>query len=106
MFSDGVFSIDIDRNDIDNVTLHGVPIKPSFEINGTLYFQKLDDETVMMNSDLALKAEELDPLIDQLLAHDIVFQAEHQHFCDFDPLVWSGSFISGKKVIHSKLPAA
>jgi hypothetical protein len=88
MFSDGVFSIEIDRNDIDDVTLHGVPVKPAFQINGTLYFQKLDDDTVMMNSDLALKAEELDPVIDQLLAHDIVFQAEHQHFYDFDPLVW------------------
>ena len=88
MFSDGVFSIEIDRNDIPNVTLHGVPIKPSFEINGSLYFQKLDDETVITNSDLALKAEEIDPFIHQLQLHEIVFQAEHQHFYDFDPLVW------------------
>lgn len=88
MFSDGVFSIEIDRNDIPNVTLHGVPIKPAFEINGNLYFQKLDEDRVIMNSDVALKAEELDPFLDQLLAHDIVFQAEHQHFYDFSPLVW------------------
>ncbi len=88
MFSNGVFSIEIDRNDINYVTLHGVPIKPSFEINGTLYFEKLSDDTVIMNSDLALKPEEIDPFIDQLLSHEIVFQAEHQHFYDFDPLVW------------------
>ncbi len=88
MFSDGVFSIEIDRDDIDNVTLHGVPIKPSFQINGTLYFQKLDDEAVIMNSDMALKPSEIDPFIDQLLSHEIIFQAEHQHFYDFDPLVW------------------
>ncbi len=88
MFSDGVFSIEIDRDDINYVTLHGVPIKPSFEINGTLYFQKLGKDKVIMNADMALKPDEIDPWIDQLLAHDIVFQAEHQHFYDFDPPVW------------------
>ncbi len=88
MFSDGVFSIEIDRNDIDNVTLHGVPIKPSFQINGTLYFQKLNDRTVIMNSDMALRPREIDPFIDQLLSHDIIFQAEHQHLYDFHPIVW------------------
>lgn len=59
-FDNGVFSIEIDRNDIDNVTLHGVPILPSFEINGTLYFQFLCNGEVMMNSDLALKPSEID----------------------------------------------
>ena len=88
MVSNGVFSIGIDRNDIPNVTLRGVPIKPAFEINGDLNFQDLGGGRAVMNSDLALKAHELDPFIDQLLLHDIVFQAEHQHFYDFDPLVW------------------
>ncbi len=88
MFSDGVFSIEIDRDDISNVTLHGVPILPSFQINGTLYFQKLGDDRVIMNAEMALKPKEIDPFIDQLLAHDVVFQAEHQHFYDFSPLVW------------------
>lgn len=86
--SDGVFSIEIDRKDIPNVTVHGVPIKPSFQINGSLYFQKLGNDQVMMNSDLALKAEEIDPFIGQLISHDIVFQAEHQHLYDYSPLVW------------------
>ena len=49
IFSDGVFSIESDRNDISNVTLHGVPIKLSFQINGNLYFQKLGDDTVIVN---------------------------------------------------------
>lgn len=86
--SDGVFSIEIDREDIPNVTLHGTPIKPSFQINGTLYFQKLDNDQVMMNSDLVLKANEIDPFLNQLISHDIVFQAEHQHLYDFSPMVW------------------
>lgn len=88
MYFNGVFSIEIDRNDIDYVTLHGVPIKPAFQINGSLFFQKLSDNVVIMNGDMPLKADEVDPFIDQLVAHGIQFQALHQHFYDFDPLVW------------------
>lgn len=86
--SDGVFSIEIDREDITDVTLHGVPILPSFQINGALNFQSIGDGQVMMNSDMALKASELQAFINELIKHDIEFQAEHQHFYDFDPLVW------------------
>jgi hypothetical protein len=88
MESNGVFSIEIDRDDIPNVTLHDVPIKPSFQINGTLYFQNLGRGRAIMNSDMALKPSEIDPFIDQLLSHNLVFQAEHQHLYDFKPLVW------------------
>lgn len=88
MVSNGVLSIGIDRNDIQNVTLHGVPIKPAFQINGALYFEDLGGGRVAMNSDMALKGSEIDPFIDQLLAHEIVFQSEHQHFYDFTPIVW------------------
>jgi hypothetical protein len=86
--SNGVFSIEIDRDDISNVTLNGVPILPSFEINGDLYFQSMGGRQVFMNSDIPLKASEIDPFIDRLMAHNIVFQAEHQHFYDFNPMVW------------------
>ncbi len=88
--SNGVFAIEVDRKDIPNVHLRGVPILPSFEINGTLNFQSVDGGggNVFTNSDLCLKADEIDPFISQLIDHDIIFQAEHQHFYDFDPLVW------------------
>jgi len=88
MVSNGVFSIEIDRDDITNVTLRGVPILPAFELSGSLNFQAIGGGRAVMNSDMALKPSELNPFIDQLLAHDIVFQAEHQHFYDFSPLVW------------------
>jgi hypothetical protein len=84
----GLLSIEIDRRDITNVTLHGVPIKPDFQINGDIFFQPLGNGRVVMNADLPFKADELDPFIDQILAHDIVFQAEHQHLYDFSPMVW------------------
>ena len=85
MVSNGVLSIEIDRNDIRDVHLRGVPILPSFEINGTLNFQSIGNGQVAMNSDLCVKENEIDPFIDQLLEHGIAFQAEHQHFYDFDP---------------------
>ncbi|MBV9333865.1 MAG: DUF1259 domain-containing protein [Candidatus Eremiobacteraeota bacterium] len=84
----GLLQIQIDRNDIRGVTLRGTPILPSFEINGDLNFQWLGGSKVAMNSDLCLKRDEVDPFIDQLLRHDIVFQAEHQHFYDFEPIVF------------------
>lgn len=86
--SDGVFSIEIDRDDLPNVKRGSVPIKPAFEINGTLYFQDLGDGQCAMNSDMALKDGEVDHFIDGLRSHNIVFQAEHQHFHDLSPLIW------------------
>lgn len=86
--SDGVFSIEIDRDDINGVTLHGVPILPSFEINGTTYFQRVGHGKLLMNGDMALKPSELNPFINALIKHGIVFQAEHQHLYDFNPMVW------------------
>jgi len=40
MVSNGVFSIEIDRDDITNVTLRGVPILPAFELSGSLNFRR------------------------------------------------------------------
>lgn len=86
--SDGVFQIGVDRTDLDNVTLHGVPIRPSFQVNGSIFFQRIDGGRITMNADLAIRPDELDPVIDRLISHDIVFQAEHQHMFDFSPVVW------------------
>lgn len=86
--SDGVFSIEIDRNDITDVTLHGVPILPAFMVNGNLTFQMIDSDRIAMNADMAFKASELAPAIHQMISHNIVFQAEHQHMYDFKPLIW------------------
>jgi hypothetical protein len=88
MVSDGVLSIDIDRDDIPDVRKDGLPIKPSFQIHGTLVFQGIGQGRVAMNGDMALKANEIDGFIDQLIAHKIIFQAEHQHFYDLSPMVW------------------
>jgi hypothetical protein len=86
--SDGVLSIELDRTDIGTVYIGSVPIKPSFEVNGNLTFQPLSDNMAFFNGDLALKPSEIDPFIDAILANDLIFQAEHQHLYDFNPMVW------------------
>lgn len=86
--SNGVFSVPLPRKDLGNITLHGHPILPSFQINGTLVFQKAHSGKIMLNADMCLKADELDPFIHALVTHDITFQAEHQHLYNLSPLVW------------------
>jgi hypothetical protein len=84
----GILDIGINRPDISNVTLRGVPIRPGFQINGDAFFQPLPDGRALVNGDVALKPNEVTGFIDQLLAHNIVLQALHQHFYDFSPPVW------------------
>ncbi|MDQ6819076.1 MAG: DUF1259 domain-containing protein [Actinomycetota bacterium] len=86
--TEGVLRVGIERQDINNVTVHGVPIKPSFEINGELDFQPLSGGRTFMNGDLAVKGSEINGVIDAILANGLVFQAEHQHLYDFEPIVW------------------
>jgi hypothetical protein len=86
--SNGVLSVGLDRDDIGTVKLHGTPIKPSFELNGELDFQRLDGHQAFFNGDLALKPSEIDPVIDAIARNGLTFQAEHQHMYDFRPMVW------------------
>jgi hypothetical protein len=84
----GDLSLGVERTDIGTVSLHGVPIKPSFEVNGEFDFQPLGHGQALMNGDLPVKDTEINPVIDAILSHGLSFQAEHQHFYDFQPMVW------------------
>jgi len=100
MVSNGVLNIEVDRDDLRHVVnSFGVPIKPAFEVNGNIVFQGRsehddddddddDGDVAVLNGDLPFLAHELQPGLDQMLAHGIVFQAMHQHFYDWDPMVW------------------
>lgn len=92
--SNGILDITIDRDDIPNVHKDGVPIKPAFMINGDVFFQPLGDGSFVMNGDLCFKPEELNPAIDQMIKHGLVFQAEHQHLFSLEPMVWFMHFRS------------
>lgn len=84
----GVLSIEFDRTDLPDVTQHGIPFKPAFEINGTVALQPLRGGQALLNADVALLPSETNPFIDALLAHHLVFQAFHQHFFDLTPMVF------------------
>jgi hypothetical protein len=86
--NNGVLSIGLDRTDIGTVHIHGVPIKPSFEVNGALNFQPIGHNRALFNGDLPLKDSEVNGFIDEIIDESLVFQAEHQHFYDMDPPVW------------------
>jgi hypothetical protein len=87
--SSGVLGMSPERKDIGTVRgPQGVHFPPSFELNGDLYFQPLGSDLAFFNGDIALKASELNPVVDAIDANGLVFQAMHQHYFDLDPMVW------------------
>jgi hypothetical protein len=86
--SNGVLQFGYDRDDLHVTGPQGVVFKPAFQIDGAFCFQSLGHGQALMNGDMALLAHELNPFIDALLANGLVFQAQHQHFFDLDPMVW------------------
>ncbi len=91
-YANGVLNIEIDRNDLSQITKKGVPIKPAFEVNGNLCFQALPDGSTMLNADLAFTEDELNPAIHQMVTHHITFQAFHQHLFALQPMVYFEHF--------------
>jgi Domain of Unknown Function (DUF1259) len=87
--SNGVLSIDIERDDIGDVKGPlGVTFTSSFEIDGTLTFEPLGNDLAFFNGDLPLKPEETNGFIDALIANGLTFQAFHQHYIEMRPQVW------------------
>jgi hypothetical protein len=87
--TNGVLSIDIERQDIGDVAGPlGVTFTPAFEVDGTLTFQPLGYGNAFFNGDLALKPEETNPVIDAIVANGLTFQAFHQHYIETSPNVW------------------
>jgi hypothetical protein len=86
--SDGVLTVEVDRDDLGVHTIHGTPVTSSFEINGTVTFQPLSGGRALLNADFPLRGAEVNGFIDALLRNHLTFQAEHQHFYDLVPEVW------------------
>jgi uncharacterized protein DUF1259 len=109
--SNEVLSVGIDRSDIPNVQVHGIPIKPSFEINGDLSFQPIGNGSAFFNGDIPVKPSEINPVIDAIINNGLSFQAEHQHLYDFEPMVWfihmrgKGDPLRLASAVHSVLKA-
>jgi hypothetical protein len=71
-----------------NVHLRGVKVDPSFELSSDLDFQAEKNGEAFFNGDIPVRSADMDRVIDAILANHLVFQAEHQHFYDFSPIVW------------------
>lgn len=85
----GVLEVDQDRSDL-HVSGGGsaTPFKDGFQIQHEAYFQSLGKGRAIVNGDLALRPDEIQPVIDALQANGLVFQAQHQHLYDLSPMVW------------------
>ena len=85
----GVLNVGLDRSDIGTVKgPHGIPFKPSFQINANLFFQPLGAHRAFFNGDIPVRAEEMNRVIDAIVANGLVFQAQHQHFFDLSPMIY------------------
>jgi hypothetical protein len=106
--SDGVLQMTVERSDL-HVEGMGVPFKTGFEIAGDVALQSLGHGRAILNGDMALKDSEIQPVIDALLAHHLVFQSEHQHFYFLKPMVWfvhyrgTGDPVALAKNVHAVL---
>lgn len=85
----GVLEVDIDRKDLH--VIGGNPpvrFKDGFQLQHELFFQSLGRGKAILNGDLTLRPQEIQPVIDAFIAHGLTFQAQHQHLYDMRPMVW------------------
>ena len=86
--NDGVFALSQDRKDLHVTGPGGIPFKPSWQVNHEFAFQNLKDGNAIITCELSLLSKEVNPVIDQILKHGLVFQALHQHFFDLSPQIY------------------
>ncbi len=87
--SNGVLSVSMSRTDLGTVKGPlGVPFEGPFELNFDIYFQALGKGKAILNGDVTLKPNEVNPFIDALIRNDLVFQALHQHYIEENPQTW------------------
>ena len=84
-----VLEFDIARTDIGEVKgPEGVQFSPAFEIGGSIFLQSLPKHKAILNGDMALLPDEVNPFIRSLLANGLTVQAFHQHFPMMQPQIW------------------
>jgi hypothetical protein len=79
----GVYRVGLPRTDL-KVTLDGVDIKPGFALGGWLAFEKMGRESMVVG-DLVLTQEEVNPVMQRLLAGGIQVTALHNHLLRNQP---------------------
>src|SRR3954454_18551466 len=91
--SNGVLSISLDREDLGVVKGPlGVPFEGPFELMHDIFFQSLGRNKAILNGDVTLKSNEVNPFIDAIIKNGLVFQAYHQHYIEENPQTWHVHF--------------
>jgi len=103
----GVYKIGLPRTDI-KATLDGIELKPGFALGGWLAFEKAGAQSMVMG-DLVLTAEEVNPVMEKLLAGGIQVTALHNHLLRNQPftmymhVMGMGDPVSLATVLHDAL---
>jgi hypothetical protein len=85
---DGVLDIELPRTDSGEMQgPAGMTLTPDFGVSGELLFQSTSDGKAFLNGDIPLREKEVNPFVDALLTHGLVFQAFHQHL-PTTPQIW------------------
>ncbi len=106
----GVYRVGLPRTDL-KVTLDGVDIKPGFALGGWLGFEKAGAQSMVMG-DLVLTAEEVNPVMEKLLAGGIQVTALHNHLFRNQPftmymhVMGMGDPVKLATVLHTALTAS
>ncbi|WP_119303911.1 DUF1259 domain-containing protein [Dongia deserti] len=82
----GIHRYSFPRSDL-KVTLDGVPIKPALALGGWVAFEPMGDQAMMMG-DLVLTEEEINPVMQRLVADGIEITAIHNHLLRATPATY------------------
>src|SRR5260370_29493183 len=106
----GVYRVGLPRTDL-KVTLEGVDIKPGFALGGWLGFEKAGAQSMVMG-DLVLTGDEVNPVMEKLLAGGIQVTALHNHLLRNQPftmymhVMGMGDPVKLATVLHAALAAS
>src|SRR5438552_8774637 len=106
----GVYKIGLPHTDI-KATLDGVELKPVFALGGWLAFDKAGVQSMVMG-DLVLTADEVNPVMEKLLAGGIQVTALHKHLLRNQPftmymhVMGMGDPVKLATVLHAALAAS
>ena len=91
-FAGGVLSFAIPRSGA--ITDHGMPLMPAQGVAEAINFQEAGPGKVATTGDFVLTAEEVNPVISALQAHDIQVTALHSHMLTEEPRLFFMHFWS------------
>src|SRR5215469_6653235 len=105
-----VHKFSLPRSDLQ-VTVDGVPIKPSLALGGWLAFKPMGSQAMVMG-DLVLTEQEINPVLSGLLTGGITVTAIHNHLLRAQPATFymhvagEGDAIKLAKALHDALSAS